>query len=122
MSIFGDLFSSKTIIETAAKGAYNGIDMSVFTEEEKAKAQQKLLDWMLEYNKATAPQNLSRRYIAIIVTALWSVMVATYVILGIIGFDQQAKFIYSALNDIVNPPFMIVAGFYFLAHVVGKSR
>ncbi len=122
MSIFGDLFSSKTIIETAAKGAYNGIDMSVFTEEEKAKAQQKLLDWMLEYNKATAPQNLSRRYIAIIVTALWSVMVATYVILGIIGFDEQAKFIYSALNDIVNPPFMIVAGFYFLAHVVGKSR
>lgn len=125
MSILGDLFSSKTIIDTAAKGvesAISGIDMLVFTDEEKSITNQKLLDWKLKYLEATGAQNLARRYIAVVVTALWAFMVSSYVILGVFGLDEQAKFIYTALNDIVNPPFMIVAAFYFLAHVVGRSK
>lgn len=122
MSIFDSLFSSKTIIDTASKGIYNGLDMAVFTDEEKAKAQQKLLDWKLEYYKATKPQALSRRYLAMIIGFSWLVLVWLYVGLGVLGYDEQALFVYNVLNDIVNQPFSIVSAFYFLAHVVGNGK
>lgn len=120
MSIFSSLFSSKTIIETAAKGAYNGIDMAIFTDEEKSIAQQKVNDWLLDYHKATAPQNLSRRYIAVIVTLLWAFLIMVTVVLKIVGLHTPAQLVFDLLKDVVVQPFSIIIGFYFLAQIAGK--
>ncbi len=123
MSFFSDLFSKKSIIDSAANAAdaaVSGIDMLVFTEEEKSLSAQKLLDWKLEYQKATSPQNLSRRYIAVIVTLMWALLLILMVAMKILGGDTSAKFLFDTLRDIVMQPFSIIIGFYFLSHITGK--
>lgn len=120
MGWFTDLFSKQSIMDTASKAAVNGIDMLVFTEEEKSITNQKLLDWKLDYQKATLPQNMSRRYIAVVVTGLWALLVLLTVGLKIFGLHTPAQFVFDALVEIVMPPFTVIIAFYFLAHITGK--
>lgn len=122
MGFLSSLFSSTTIMETAVKGAYNSIDMAIYTDEERALAQQKTQEWLLEYQKATAPQNLSRRYIAVMITALWVVLIVLTAILKMVGMQVEATFILTLLTDVVMQPFSIIVAFYFLSHVVGKIK
>lgn len=96
----------------------NGLDSIIFTEQEKSDASLKRLDFVLEYMKATAPQNVSRRVIAVIIVALWAALIMLGVLLQLVGWTKDAEFIFQTLSELVNEPFMIVIGFYFLAHVV----
>ncbi len=120
MGFIRDLFSKKHILETATDAVVNTGDMLVFTEEEKAIANQKLLDWKLEYQKATSPQNLSRRYIAVMISVLWCFLVALVTGLSVFGRTLEADYVFKILSEVVMQPFSIVIGFYFLSHVVGK--
>ena len=120
MGFIRDLFSKKHILETATDAVVNTGDMLVFTEEEKAIANQKLLDWKLEYQKATSPQNLSRRYIAVIISVQLCFLVALVTGLSVFGRTLEADYVFKILSEVVMQPFSIVIGFYFLSHVVGK--
>ena len=114
--ILGAIFGSSKNTETIVDGAVAGMDKIFFTKEEKAEANQKLSDWYLKYLAATQPQNLSRRFIAIIVVLLWG----TLILAGVIAHGWRpdyAEYIFKTLAEVVNTPFSIIVGFYFAAHL-----
>ncbi len=99
--IFGGGDTTKAII--------SGIDKAWFTDQEKS-------DYLLKYLAATQPQNLARRLIAVIVVALWSLMI----IVGVAAHPWMPAWsdkVFFVLEDVVNTPFSIIIGFYFAAHL-----
>ncbi len=125
MSFLGKVFSSNKAIESAAasvgkviNGTVDGVDKIVFTEEEKAEARQKFLIWFLEYTKESSGQDLSRRIIAWIIVSIWSINVITIVLLFLFGYMEKAEQLMKVMDNLINPPFEIIMGFYFLAHAI----
>lgn len=115
--ILGAIFGSSKNTETIVDGAVSGLDKMFFTKEEKAEANQKLSEWYLKYLEATQPQNLARRLIAIMVVGLWTVLVLVGV--AAYQFDETfALFVFDVLAEVVMNPFLMIMGFYFVAHVV----
>jgi len=109
---------------TASNAAVDTIDAMVFTDEEKSKAGIKILDFKIEYARVTQNQSIARRVIAFIVSALWGVLVLVAVVAGFFNDSDSSfsLFVFDVLDNVVNPPFMIVIGFYFAAHVVKGLR
>ncbi len=105
-------------------GAMKAGDALFFTKEEKSVASQKKLDWMLDYMKATAPQNVARRVIAFVIVGLWALLILVMVVAG--GFARGAgsysQFVFDTLKEVVLQPFSIVVGFYFLTQLVRSAR
>lgn len=115
--------SSKTA-EKVVDGISSGLDMMFFTPEEKSQANQKILDWKLDYAKATAAMSISRRVITCAVTALWVLLVILLVVFGLLAGKESVavEWLFKVMKEIVMQPFSIIVGFYFLAHVVGNAR
>lgn len=115
--LFAAIFGSSKNTETIVNGAVAGLDKLFFTDEEKSEASAKVADWYLKYLAATQPQNLARRFIAIIVVGLWALLVLA----GVAAYPFSASFslfVFDTLGEVVNTPFSIIIGFYFAAHVV----
>jgi hypothetical protein len=115
--LLGAIFGSKDTTQELVKGAVLGLDKMVFTKEERAEHSAKLADWWLKYLAATAPQSLARRLIALIVVALWALLVLLGIALWKLDPGYSA-FVFSTLDQIVNAPFLMIMGFYFAAHIV----
>lgn len=96
----------------------SGIDYAFYTDQEKAEDGKKRLDWILEYMKATAPQNVSRRFIAVVVTLLWALLILLAVGLHLADLAAKAEFVFKTLKEQVQNPFLTILGFYFLKQVV----
>ena len=110
--------------ETAGKvvdGVSSGLDMMFYTDEEKAIAAHKVLDFKIEYAKHTQNQSVARRVIAFIVAGLWGFLNLLAVLLYFISEDSS-NFVFKVINENINMPFMIIVGFYFAAHIVGKLK
>ncbi len=124
MGMFSWLTGSSKTAEKVVDGISSGMDMMFFTKEEKSQANQKILDWKLEYARATAAMSISRRVITCSVTALWVILVILLVLFGLgAGPDSVAvKWLFRVMTEVVMQPFSIIVGFYFLAHVVGNAR
>ena len=73
--IRGVICGSSMSTETIVDGAVVGLVKMFFTAEEKSEANAKLGEWYLKYLEATQPQNLARRFIAIIVVVLWALLI-----------------------------------------------
>ena len=118
MSMFGWLTGEN--VGSIITGAKKGLDKAFYTDEEKADADKGLLDWTLQYLKATMPQALTRRIIAVVVVALWALLVIVMVISGYFNRaeDSFAVFVFEILKELVTQPFSIILGFYFLTQTV----
>lgn len=110
---FGSIDLAKDIVS----GSKELLDDAFFTQEERSQMSAKLNDWYLKYLNATQPQNISRRIIVCMVTALWGLLIMLGVGLHLGGSDKS-DFVFNVLKDIVNPPFMILMAFYFVTHAV----
>lgn len=119
LNFFASLFTPSTV-EKVADGVYNGVDKMFFTDEEKSEASQKILDWKLKWFEATAPQNVARRFIAVVVTLLWAFLVLVMLAAKGLGANDYASYSFDVMRDVVGTPFSIILGFYFLAQVVGR--
>jgi len=115
-NFFASMFTPNTV-EKVADGVYNGLDKMFFTDEEKSEASQKILDWKLKWMEATAPQNVARRFIAIVVTLLWALLVIVMLAAKALGGTEYADYALRVMADVVGTPFSIIIGFYFLAHI-----
>jgi len=113
------LFGNSKNAEKVVDGVSNGFDMMFFTDEEKSIASQKVLDFKIEYAKHTQSQSIARRVIAFIVAGIWGVLVLIAVGLYFVSVEAS-NFVFSVIKDVVNPPFMIITAFYFMAHIAGK--
>lgn len=123
--ILGAIFGSSKNTETIVDGAVAGMDKLVFTNEERAEANDKLNAWYIEYLQATQPQNLARRLIAMMVVGLWTAtvvfgMIAKTVELFLGLDDQLSTFIYDVLLNVIMNPFLMIMGFYFLKHAISS--
>ena len=117
MSFFGRLFSSQKSIEKVVDGVYNGVDKVFYTDEEKAdnrKIASKIYEkmWL-----AAVPSAISRRIVATSITAMWMLCILVALSANAIGWSEYADYALNMLSEVVNPPFMIVVGFYFLKAV-----
>lgn len=121
MSLWGWITGGGEAAEKVVSGVYDGIDAAIYTDEEKARASQKILDWKLEWLKATSPSRVARRIIALIVTGTWALLLFIAVGAKAYGADAFSDFTFQVLSDNVKSPLSIILGFYFLAHLpIGK--
>lgn len=121
MNIFKKIFGDDRERAKVVDGAIAGLDKMFFTDEERAEASQKLNAWYIEYLKASQPQNLARRLIAVIVTVIWALIVLFAVMVYPLSESWSAA-AYETLDKVVNRPFEIIIGFYFLAHITRQFQ
>jgi len=135
MSFWGKLFGSDKALEGVISGVTNGLDALVYTDEEKAgdaakertEGRMMVIEWM----KATAGQNLSRRLIALSITGVWLSMKLASVLCGMVavftndyGVVTAAKVnavgvIASDASSDMNAAVMLILAFYFAAPHMG---
>lgn len=139
--LFGSSKNTDTVVETAAKGIYNGIDMLVYTDEEKALASAKGVDKFLEFVGMTSDQNsirsVARRWLAFMVVGpvMLDVVIASifYTLAPFFqNFAENGDALYNpfklagdnlvAVIAIVAPWAGGVLMFYFGPHIVGAFK
>ena len=117
--MFGKLFGwlsgvdAQKTIDTVA----SGVDMLIYTDEEKSIAGQKIIDAKLQ---AISKQSIARRVIAVAVTLNFLLLLNIAVGLQVFNHVEQATFIFTVLRDTLLQPFSIIMGFYFLVQMVKK--
>ena len=124
MGFLSFLTGQSSTAEKVVDGAISGIDAMFYTTEEKAQANQKILEWKLQYASATQGMSISRRVITFTISAAWLLLVLLTVAVGLMtgGDSASVAFLMSVMTDVVMQPFSIIVGFYFLAHVVGNAK
>lgn len=121
-SLFDFFTGTSSTASKAVDGIISGADALIFTEEEKSTANQKLLDWKLQWLQLTNPQNTARRVIAYGVVSLWVLLILAGVISYGFKNTEFSSYIFKVLTDIVAIPFSIIIGFYYAAHLVRANK
>ena len=132
----GWLFGGSKAADGIIDGARAGIDKIFYTDEEKADARREAYRLWVEYQKATAPQNVARRLIALIVTVLWSGLVLTGIVargvekltgkVAAATADTASQgllfsdFVFNVLSNNVTTVFFVVVGFYFSKRMLDR--
>ncbi len=119
--MLGWLLGSTKAADTARSAIVDGVDAMFYTDEEKARAREKGFELWIEYQKATAPQNVARRLIALVVTAVWSLLILGAVLAHGLGAVDFAIYLRDVLRDLVIMPFGIVVTFYFMHRIAGGA-
>jgi len=99
--LFGNPSGGKVIDKIAS-----GADALVFTNEEK-------MDLFIKYQEATAPQNLARRLLALMMVGFYLFVV----LLAVITWQYQREysdFLFRIANELLLIPVTTIIGFYFL--------
>lgn len=131
MSLIARLFGSPKAIETMASGIVGGLDKMKFTQEERAEVNLQLGKSVVNWVETSKGQNLSRRLIAVMVSAVWVLGVVLSLIFAVIipfvshetaeTFNIALAGIKSVFGDFgVSGVFMMVVGFYFAAPHIDK--
>lgn len=120
-------FTGDKTADSVIDGVKRATDMLVFTDEEKSITNQKSMELFIEYQKATLPQNVTRRMIAIAVVALWLFLALLTALSGGGGImfhverlTEVSKYFFQFMEDVINVPFGLIIGFYFLKRIVQK--
>ena len=129
-SVLGKAFGTEKAVSKAIDSVSSGIDKLIYTEEEKnddrraslTEARQMLIQWMA----ASAPQNVSRRFIAISVTIVWlgQYLIAMGMNVASVWVENPERYIETAkiINESgvsMNSAMMLILGFYFAGPYVG---
>ncbi len=124
MGMFSWLTGNSDATNKAVDGAVSLLDNAFYTDQEKSAAGLKVLEFKMKFAETTQHMSISRRWIVCAVTAMWTLTVFVMLGMGVLlGKDATSvKFLFEAFRDVVNPPFMVIVGFYFLSQVAGKAR
>lgn len=132
MSFWGRLFGSSDATREIISMVRDAGDALVYTKEERAEyaaeERREAHAVMLEWIKNSQGQNLSRRFLTIVITSVWLLFLITSVFVSIAGIwidQEQAKIAetYTKLNEIVSgmePIIMLIIGFYFSSPYLNK--
>lgn len=122
--VFSSIFGNGDQADQIIDGAKKGIDAIVFTPEEKNEAGRSAFKLWIEFMEATKGQNVARRWIAILVTILWSVMVVVTALLAVASsaFEWAMDPAAAVLEVIgayrVTEIVLLIMGFYFGKHLL----
>jgi len=133
MGILGQLLGSQKVMDAAIGGITKGFDALVYTDEEKAgdaakersEARLMIVDWV----KNSQGQNIARRLIALIITAVWLLMylISTGLDVAVVWMDEslRGQVSQSAVSigeraDSMTGAMMVIISFYFAAPHMDK--
>lgn len=122
--LFGSSKNQETLVETAAKGIYNGLDALVFTDEEKAQFRKEQMDTVLEFSKIAYDQNsirsITRRWLAFLVAFPTMALILSAAIINPFN-AEYSRFLFEVAGTLV--PWMGgVLVFYFGPHLLSKLK
>jgi len=128
MSIFSKVFGGDA--KTADSIISNGkeiIDGLHFSKEEKSAASLKAFELWTKFMEATSGQNLARRYIAMIVFGLWSLLTVVLVLMAILASifayenPPHEPIIEILMEMRVTEITLMIAAFYFGKHLITSA-
>lgn len=122
MSLLGWFTGDNKNVGSVIDGVKSGLDSAFYTEQEKAEADKKILDFTLEYLKVTANQSMPRRVLAFGTFAIWALFLILAVAFKLFNNEADSKFMFDILKDIVFQPHSLIMSFYFLVPSVNKLR
>ncbi|AZU97851.1 TMhelix containing protein [Vibrio phage LP.2] len=121
LSFIKGLFGVDAVVDTATK-IIDKIAGTDWTAKEKA-------DWILQYQSATKHQSPARRFIAMLVSLVWFVVVSamalSYIIGNVLSSPEVlmiAKDMKSIMQDVLLEPFNLIIGFYFAMGIVNGIK
>lgn len=117
MGLLKRVFAGPDMAKEAMEGVKKGLDAVWFTNEERAKVDEGVRAFFLEYLKTTQPQNLARRYIAFGIVGLWMLLVLLAVATHWVS-ETYSQFVFSVIDEHVNYPFLGIMAFYFATHML----
>ena len=127
----GRIFGTEKAIARTIDAVAKGIDKLVYTDEEKAgdaakdrsNARKAVVGWM----NATQGQNLSRRFIALLVVSIWALMYLSGLGLSVasVWVEDQDKLLKSSqviqsYGEDISGAVMLILSFYFAAPYMGS--
>lgn len=126
--LFAKMFGSEKALEGIVSGVTRGIDALVYTEEEKAidaaKARSEARAMVVNWMTATSGQNLARRLLAVLITAVWlfQYLLAMIFSLTAVWLDEtyaerlgESAALVGGYAEQMNGAMMLILGFYFAA-------
>ena len=116
------LFGNSSAADKAVDAGVDTGDALFYTEEEKAIASQKILDFKIEYARHTQNQSVSRRIITVAVSAMWIMVGICTLAAQFLGLSEFSDYAVKFFTDVVMQPFSIVVAFYFLAHITKSVK
>jgi len=121
ISFIKGLFGVDAVVNTATK-IIDKIAGTDWTAKEKA-------DWILQYQTNTKHQSPARRFIAMLVSLVWFVVVSamalSYIIGNVLSSPEVlmiAKDMKSIMKDVLLEPFNLIIGFYFAMGIVNGIK
>jgi len=119
--MLGWLFGGSKAADSTVEGIKSGLDKLVYTDEEKGDAHRAGVELFIEYQRATQPQNLARRLIAVILIGLFALLVIATAAAWPLD-KEYAKFILQLLIDVVVTPVSVIIAFYFVRSLIPGAR
>lgn len=132
MSFFGQLFGSNDAALKTIDTVAQGIDKLYYSDEEKADdaraAKKDAANVFLEWIKNSQGQNLSRRFLTVVITITWLLFLIASVTISILSIwlaQDPVKMAetYTKLNEIVSRMdsiVMLIVAFYFTSPYMSK--
>ena len=117
--MMGWLFGGSNAADKTIDNIASGVDKFFYTDEEKSEAGQKGFELFIEYQKATQPQNVARRMIAMIITLLFAGLLLLAVIVWPFNVDYAIFIIKDVVLTIVLPVYLTINTFYFAKRFIG---
>lgn len=114
MNFFKSLFSAPEVVSKATDAVIKTGDALVFTDEERSVANQKILDWTLKFHEASKGSNIARRYLAVMFSGVFLLLVvATAIVVGL-GLSETADRLMELITETLVVPVGMIITFYFL--------
>ena len=127
----GKILGSEKALDGMVKGVSSALDSLVYTDEEKAndaaKDRSEARGMVVAWMKATQGQNLARRFLALIITAVWLLQYLSswaldlYAAVSLEKPDRiiEASAVIGDRAEGMNGAMMLILGFYFAAPYMG---
>lgn len=129
MAFWKKIFGSSDNISKGLDMIDRGVDMAIYTPEEKSIASQKILDWKLAWIKALGPQSKARRILTYIIAGIWChhIILTTYLYVFAIILDNHnvqlaADKCLEILVKVISPAFLLATAFYYAANIVRAQK
>jgi hypothetical protein len=121
MSWFTDIFTAPQAASKLVDAAIDTGDALVYTDEEKAENNTKKLAFALEWLKQSSPQNLARRYIAVIIV-IYFLIFLTITAIFLILIPSAGEILERLLEKYLYVPFSGIMAFYFMTHLLRAGK
>ncbi|MBV2138571.1 MAG: hypothetical protein KUF79_17325 [Candidatus Thiodiazotropha sp. (ex Ctena orbiculata)] len=118
MGLWGSLFAAPEILSKGTDAVIKAGDALVFTEEERSRANLKVLEWTLKYHEASKGSNLARRLLAIMVVGVFLFLILAVAFLYVVGADLMAAKLFGLVSNTLDWPVTTIIAFYFTSGMV----